>query len=78
MGKKGRHGGVLGSHCGQVALGYLLVLALIALGMAAALSSERMKRSFSTLYSDMTARVAAPGHIDSETVHTEAVNRWQQ
>jgi hypothetical protein len=66
------------SNAGQSAVAYLLVLALIALGMAAALSSERMKRSFSILYSDMAGRVMAPGSIDSDAVHAEAVSRWEQ
>ncbi len=68
----------LRSERGQSAVSYLLILAAVALGLAASLSSEPIKRAFSIMYTDAAMRVAAPGSVDSAGIHQEAEERWGQ
>lgn len=61
---------------GQAAVGYMLVIAVLVIALGATLSSRRVKRALSILYTDMAIRVMTPGKIDSAEVHNRAVQMW--
>lgn len=67
---------ISGHPSGQVAVGYILTIAALSLGVAAALYGPQIQKSFSLLYTDASTRVIESGPVGAGDVKKAQVAVW--